>query len=91
MTDATQGQEAAIDGAKRVVRILARRRRATAEGDLLVIFGKEGGGGVWFKPAISYALLHGWITRRSDGFLTGPRLEGLRAVGLDKSGRPCAR
>jgi hypothetical protein len=82
MTDDTPIQASPIEGAKHLVRILARRRRATAEQDLRAIFEKEAAGTAEFKPAIEHALLHDWISRRSDGFLVGPRREGRKAAGL---------
>jgi hypothetical protein len=72
-----------IAGAKLVVKILARRKRATRASDLIAVFEREGGGGsADFKAAVDHAVLHGWITRRPDGSLTQPRREGLRAAGL---------
>lgn len=82
MTDDRPMSESPTDGAKRLVRIMARRRRATSEPNLFTVFCREGGGEAEFKPALDYALLHGWISRRSDGLLTGPRQEGLRAASL---------
>ena len=81
------------NGAKLIVRILARRRRATGEPALRTIFEQEGGGtdGA-FASAVSYALLHGWISRRPDCALTGPRMEGTRAAGLQvRYGRAVTR
>jgi hypothetical protein len=70
------------NGAKLLVRILARRRRATSEPNLRVIFEREGAATAEFAAAMQHALLHHWITRRPDGLLTGPRREGREAAGL---------
>lgn len=82
MTDDAASHGSPADGAKLLVRILARRRRATSEPDLRVIFEREGAALAAFGPAMQHALLHQWISRRADGFLTGPRREGRAAAGL---------
>jgi hypothetical protein len=71
-----------IDAAKLLVRIMARRKRAIANRDLIKIFDREGGGSE-FKVALDHALLYGWLTRRGDGLLAGgPTRAGLKAAGL---------
>jgi hypothetical protein len=83
MTNDTQSFTSPTEGAKLLVRILARRRRATGEPDLRVIFEREGGIAVEFALAMQHALRHGWITRRADGLLTGsPSRQGREAAGL---------
>jgi hypothetical protein len=82
MTNDTPSHGLPADGAKLLVRILARRRRATSEPNLRVIFEREGAATAGFAAAMQHALLHHWITRRPDGFLTGPGREGREAAGL---------
>jgi hypothetical protein len=82
MTDNTLSHGSSADGAKLLVRILARRRRATSEQSLRLIFEREGAATAGFAAAMQHALLHHWITRRPDGILTGPRREGREAAGI---------
>jgi hypothetical protein len=82
---ATAPDSPTIAGAKLIVRIMARRKRATSEAELSVIFEKEARGlGAEFKAALGHALIAGWVKYRDAGrVLSG----GATKAGLEAAGR----
>lgn len=85
-SDADRPDSAVVVGAKLIVRIMARRKRATTEAELLTIFEREGGGGsAEFKAALAHALNVVWVRYRDANrrvLAGGPSRDGLKAAGL---------